>query len=80
MSRICELTGKRAMSGNRVSHSHIKTRRKFYPNLQQKKFYLPEEKCWISMKVSAAAMKTIDKKGLYAVLKDAQKKGLIILD
>ena len=71
MSRICQLTGKRMMSGNNVSHSNAKTRRRFYPNLQTKKFYIPEEDCWVYLKVSTSAMRTIDKKGISAVLKDA---------
>lgn len=80
MSKVCQLTGKGVMSGNNVSHSNIKTRRKFYPNLQTKKFYLPEEDCWIQLRVSTSVMKTIDKKGIYAVLKEAEEKGLIIFD
>ncbi|MDL2228221.1 50S ribosomal protein L28 [Odoribacter sp. OttesenSCG-928-L07] len=77
MSRVCQLTGKRMMTGNNVSHSNIKTRRRFYPNLQTKKFYIPEEDSWVVLKVSTSAMRTIDKKGISAVLKDAEKKGLI---
>ncbi|MDR2083471.1 MAG: 50S ribosomal protein L28 [Bacteroidales bacterium] len=77
MSRVCQLTGKRMMSGNNVSHSNVKTRRRFYPNLQTKKFYIPEEDSWVVLKVSTSAMRTIDKKGISAVLKDAEKKGLI---
>lgn len=80
MSKVCQLTGKGVMSGNNVSHSNIKTRRKFYPNLQTKKFYLPEEDCWIQLRVSTSVMKTIDKKGIYAVLKEAEEKGLIVFD
>lgn len=80
MSKICQLTGKRVISGNRVSHSHIKTRRKFYPNLQNKKYYLPEEDCWIQVRLSTSAMKDINKKGLSKVLKEAEQKGLIIID
>ena len=80
MSKICQLTGKKMMSGNNVSHSHIKTRRKFYPNLQYKKLYIPEDNCWINLRLSTSAMKTIDKKGISSVLKDAEQKGLIIID
>ena len=65
------------MTGNSVSHSNVKTKRRFYPNLQTKKFYIPEEDTWVVLKVSASAMRTIDKKGISAVLKDAEKKGLI---
>ena len=75
MSRICEITGKKAISGNNVSHSHSKTRRKFYPNLQTKKFYIPEEDKWITLKVSAAGLRTIDKKGISVCLKEARENG-----
>ncbi len=75
MSRICELTGKKPITGNSVSHSNRKTKRWFYPNLQTKRFYLPEEDQWITLKVSTSALRTINKKGLYAFLKDLQKKG-----
>ena len=79
MSRICEVTGKRPRVGNNVSHSNIKTKRKFYPNLQTKRFYIPEEDKWITLKVSASALRTINKKGITAVLKDARKKGNILV-
>ena len=75
MSKICEITGKKVISGNNVSHSNIKTKRKFYPNLQTKKFYIPEEDKWISLKVSAAGIRTINKKGITAALKEAKEKG-----
>jgi len=77
MSRICQVTGKKMMVGNNVSHSHAKTKRKFYPNLFVKKFYLAEEDRWVSLKVSAAGIRTINKKGLNVVLKEAKAKGLI---
>ncbi len=77
MSRICELTGKKMMVGNRVSHSHIKTRRRFYPNLQTKKFFVPEEDKWITLTISAAALRTINKKGISACLKEAREKGIL---
>ncbi|MDD4141794.1 MAG: 50S ribosomal protein L28 [Bacteroidales bacterium] len=80
MSRVCQLTGKSMITGNSVSHSNIKTKRRFYPNLQTKKFYVPEEDCWVILKVSTSAMRTIDKKGISAVLKDAEKKGLIYIE
>lgn len=73
MSRICQITGKKAMSGNNVSHANNRTRRKFYPNLQTKKFYIPEEDRWITLKVSTSAIKTINKNGIYSVLKDLKK-------
>lgn len=77
MSRICEITGKSMIVGNKVSHSNIKTKRRFYPNLQVKKFYIPEEDAWITLKVSAAGIRTISKKGISAALKDARDKGFI---
>ncbi|MBN4081604.1 50S ribosomal protein L28 [bacterium AH-315-C07] len=77
MSKICELTGKRPIVGNNVSHAHNKTRRKFYPNLFTKKFYIPEEDKWVTLKVSAAALRTINKKGISACLKQLEEKGSI---
>jgi large subunit ribosomal protein L28 len=73
MSRICQITGKKAISGNNVSHANNRTKRKFYPNLQTKKFYIPEEDRWITLKVSTSAIKTISKNGIYSVLKDLKK-------
>lgn len=77
MARICEITGKKMLSGNKVSHSNIKTRRKFHPNLQKKKFYIPEEDKWITLTVSASALRTINKKGISACLKEAREKGIL---
>ena len=77
MSRICEITGKKVMVGNKVSHSNIKTKRKFYPNLQTKRFYIPEEDKWITLKVSANGLRTINKKGVYAAIKEAREKGFL---
>jgi len=77
MSRICQITGKKAMVGNNVSHSNRKTKRRFSPNLFNKKFYLPEEDRWITLTVSAAGLRTINKNGLNASLKSAKEKGLI---
>jgi large subunit ribosomal protein L28 len=77
MSRICDLTGKGAMVGNRVSHSNAKTKRKFYPNLQMKRFYLPEEKRWITLKVSTSAIKTINKIGITEAITRFVNKGSI---
>ena len=77
MSRICEITGKKVISGNNVSHSHKKTRRKFYPNLQTKRFYIPTEDKWITLKVSTEAIRLIDKKGIETVLKEAREKGFL---
>jgi large subunit ribosomal protein L28 len=77
MSRICEITGKKVITGNNVSHSKLKTRRKYYPNLQTKKFYIPEEDAWITLKVSAAGLRNIDKNGIEACLKEAREKGFL---
>ena len=77
MSRVCELTGKRAMVGNNVSHAMNKTKRKFNANLMKKRFFIPEEDRWITLKVSTSALKDINKKGISAVLKEAREKGFI---
>ncbi|PID71261.1 MAG: 50S ribosomal protein L28 [Flavobacteriales bacterium] len=77
MSRICDLTGKKAMVGNNVSHSMNKTKRKFDVNLTKKRFYLPEEDKWITLKISTRALKNINKKGISAVIKEARAKGFI---
>ncbi|OGT54617.1 MAG: 50S ribosomal protein L28 [Gammaproteobacteria bacterium RIFCSPHIGHO2_12_FULL_41_15] len=68
MARVCELTGKRPQAGNRVSHSNIKTRRRFLPNLQKRRFYIPSQNSWITLKVSTKAMRIIDKLGIEAAL------------
>ena len=70
--KVCEITGKKAMRGNNVSHSNAKTKRRFSPNLKTKRYFLEEENRWITLKVSAVGMKTINKKGLSAALKDAK--------
>jgi large subunit ribosomal protein L28 len=77
MSRVCELTGKRAMVGNNVSHSNRKTKRKFYPNLVTKKFFIPEDESFITLKISTSALRTVNKKGINACLKEAREKGFI---
>jgi len=77
MSRICDLTGKKAMKGHHVSHSNVKTKRRFYPNLQTKRFYIPEEDQWITLKVSTSAIRTINKNGITAVINKFFKKGSI---
>jgi len=64
--------------GNRVSHSNIKTKRRFYPNLQTKRFFIPEEDKWITLKVSTSALRTINKNGISACLKEARAKGFLI--
>ena len=78
MSRICQITGKKVMVGNNVSHSKRRTKRRFYPNLMKRKFYLEEEDRWVVLKVSASGMRTINKKGLKAALKVAKEKGYVV--
>ncbi len=75
MSRICQLTGKRPITGNHVSHSNKKTKRRFLPNLHKKRFYIPEKDKWITLKVSSTALRTINKLGIYAYLQKLEKKG-----
>ena len=77
MSRVCELTGKKAMVGNNVSHAMNRTKRKFNANLLTKRFYIPEEDKWLKLKVSTSALKNINKKGISAVLKEAREKGFL---
>lgn len=77
MSRVCQLTGKKVMVGNNVSHSKRRTKRKFYPNLITKKFYLPEEDTYITLKVATSALRTINKKGITACVKEAREKGYL---
>ncbi|HNW76691.1 MAG TPA: 50S ribosomal protein L28 [Bacteroidales bacterium] len=77
MARICEITGKSSMKGNSVSHSNRKTKRLFNPNLQTKTFYLPEEDREITLRVSAAGLRTINKKGISACVKEAREKGYL---
>ncbi len=76
MARVCQVTGKRPLSGNNVSKANNKTRRKFYPNLQKKRFYIPEEDRWITLKLTTSALRTINKRGLAAVLKEMKEKGI----
>ena len=77
MSRVCQITGKKAMVGNNVSHSNAKTKRKFHPNLFDKKFFLPEENRWVNLKVSAAGIRIINRVGLNAAMKQAKEKGFL---
>ena len=77
MSRVCELTGKRAMVGNNVSHAMNKTKRKFSVNLVKKRFYIAEEDKWVTLKISCAVLKTINKNGIAAVLKKAKANGFV---
>ncbi|SHK88336.1 50S ribosomal protein L28 [Rhodothermus profundi] len=78
MARRDQLTGKGPVSGHNVSHANNKTKRRFLPNLQKKRFYIPEEKRWITLRVSAKTIKTINKKGLKAVLDEARRQGIKI--
>lgn len=75
MSRICQVTGKKPMSGNNVSHANNRTKRRFLPNLQSKRFFVPSENRWIRLTVSARGIKTISKKGIEAVLKEMRARG-----
>ena len=79
MSRICQITGKKVMAGNNVSHAKNRNKRKFYPNLQTKKFFVPETGETIILKVSANAIRTIDKKGIAAVLAEAKANGNVLV-
>ncbi len=78
MARVCQVTGKKPMTGHHVSHSNIKTKRRFNPNLQTKRFFLAEENKWITLKVSAEAIRTINKNGLYSVVKELRLNGVHI--
>jgi large subunit ribosomal protein L28 len=77
MSKICQITGKKAQIGNNVSHSKHRTKRSFDVNLFSKKFYYVEEACWIQLKISAAGLRMINKVGLDAALKQAVAKGFV---
>jgi large subunit ribosomal protein L28 len=77
MARVCEITGKRPRVGNKVSHANNKTKRRFYPNLQTKRFYIPEEDKWITLKVSTKALKTINLRGIASVMKESREKGIL---
>ena len=75
MARVCQVTGKNPITGNTVSHSNIKTKRRFLPNLQTKRFYFVEEDRWITLKVSSEAIRTINKNGLASVVKEMRTNG-----
>jgi large subunit ribosomal protein L28 len=75
MARVCQITGKVPITGNSVSHSNIKTKRRFLPNLQTKRFFLAEEDKWITLKVSSEGLRTINKNGLYSVVKKLRANG-----
>jgi large subunit ribosomal protein L28 len=75
MARVCQVTGKKPIGGNSVSHSNIKTKRRFLPNLQTKRFFLAEENKWITLKLSTDGIRTINKNGLTQVVKELRAKG-----
>ncbi len=75
MARRCIVTGKQPRTGNNVSHAHNLNKRRWLPNLQKKRFYVPEENRWVTLRVSANAIRTIDKKGIAVVLKELRKEG-----
>ena len=75
MARVCQVTGKKPITGNTVSHSNIKTKRRFLPNLQTKRFFFVEEDRWITLKVSSEAIRTINKNGLATVVKELRAQG-----
>ena len=75
MSKVCQVTGKKPMSGNNVSHANNKTKRRFLPNLQKKRFFLVNENRWIRLKVTARGIKTISKKGIEVVVKEMRARG-----
>lgn len=74
MSKVCDLTGKKPITGNHVSHSNRKTKRRFYPNLQTKKFFMPETGEWVTLKVSTAAMRTISKLGSLSIYQEIREE------
>ena len=76
MSRVCQVTGKKPMFGNNVSHAKNKTKRRFNINLQRKKFWLPDENRYVTLRVSTSGMKIIDKKGIKKVVDDLRLKGI----
>jgi large subunit ribosomal protein L28 len=79
MSKVCQISGKRTRSGNSVSHANNKVKRKFFPNLKTKKFFLESEGVWVELKVATSAIRTINKKGLEATLLSAARKGTLAL-
>lgn len=78
MSRVCQVTGKRPVSGNNVSHAHNKTKRRFLPNLHTHRFWVATENRWITLRLSCNGMRTIDKKGIDVVLADIRARGIKI--
>jgi large subunit ribosomal protein L28 len=78
MARVCEITGKKPMGGHNVSHANNKTKRRFLPNLQRRRFWVESENRWVSLRVSQAGLRTIDKKGIDAVLAELRGRGRAI--
>ncbi len=76
MSRVCQVTGKRPMSGNNVSHANNKTKRRFLPNLHSHRFWVASENRWVTLRLSCNGMRTIDKKGIDTVLADIRARGI----
>jgi large subunit ribosomal protein L28 len=76
MPKVCQLTGKKPMKGNKVSHSNVKTKRRFLPNLQKKKFFIPETNQWVQINVSTSALRNIDKLGIFDYLKQLKADGV----
>lgn len=79
MSKVCQISGKRTRTGNNVSHANNRTKRKFYPNLQKKKFFLESEGVWVELKVATSVIRTINKNGLEKTILKAAKKGTLAL-
>ena len=77
MARVCQITGKKPQTGHHVSHANNKTKRRFLPNLQYRRFWVEAEKRWVSLRVSNAGLRVIDKKGIQAVLKELRERGEI---
>jgi large subunit ribosomal protein L28 len=77
MSKVCQITGKRSIVGNSVSHSNHKTKRRFHVNLHEKRFFLPEEKKWVSLRVSTSGLRTINKIGITEAIKRAREAGFL---
>jgi large subunit ribosomal protein L28 len=77
MSKICQLTGKKALKGNHVSFSNRKTKRRFNPNLVTKKFFIPEEQAWITIRLSTSALRTVNKIGITEALRRIDKQGVL---
>jgi len=78
MPRVCDVTGKKPMTGNNVSHANNKTKRRFLPNLHKRRFWVESEKRWVNLRVSTAGLRTIDRKGIDVVLADLREQGMNI--